>query len=158
MKNHLHWLLAASLLAGCGVMSSAPKPVRPQWKAVTFAAASDANANSALAVDVVLIKDKAVLDSLAAMSASRYFAAKPDLLRTHPEALTVLGVEITPGQKIHFDRKRIGDAKIWAALVFANYANPGEHRLRLQLDQRACLLQLNAQEFVATDSNPGAAR
>lgn len=139
-----------ALLGGCAMLSRAPQPVKPDWQALTFSAASDANSNSALAVDVVLVRDKAVLDSLTALSASRYYLTKADLLRTFPDAFTVLAVEITPGQQLRFERKRIGEVRAWAALVFANYAAPGEHRLRLQLDASGYVLQLGAQEFVAT--------
>jgi type VI secretion system protein len=144
-------------LAGCS-MFGGPKPVKPAWRSVAFAAAPDANANSAVAVDVVLVKDKAVLDTLAAMSAARYFAAKADLLRTYPDALTALAVEITPGQLIQVERKRYGAERAWAALAFANYAVPGEHRVRVPLDGAACLVQLNAQDFVVTDAATGGAR
>lgn len=154
-------LLAASMLAGCGalaLMRGDPRPVKPDWQTVTLVAANDANGNSALAVDVVLVRDKAVLDTLAAMPASRYFAAKGDLQRTFPEALTVLAVEITPGQALQLDAKRFGQQRVWAALVFANYANPGEHRERLLLGSSAYVLQLNAQGFAASDIKTGAAR
>jgi type VI secretion system protein len=161
--------LVLAALAGCGALDSmgaaarslvgaGPHPVKPEWETLVFSAAPDVNANSALAVDVVLVKDKAMLDSLSAMPASRYFAARADLQRTFPDALTVLSIEITPGQVIRLDSGRYAGERAWAALAFANYANPGEHRERLQLDRNAYLLQLNAQGFVAADIKPGAAR
>jgi len=153
----LRALLPLLLLAGCS-MFGGPKPVQPAWQSLAFAAAPDANANSALAVDVVLVKDKAVLDMLSALTASRYFATRDDLLRTYPDALTLLSVEITPGQLIRIERKRFGAERAWAALAFANYATPGEHRIRVALDGNACLLQLNAQEFVVSDNRTGSAR
>lgn len=146
-----------ALLGGCAAFGG-PKPVKPGWESLAFAAADDANANSALAVDVVLVKDKTVLDTLAAMPASRWFAAKADLERTYPDALRTLGVEITPGQVIRVERRRYEDERAWAALAFANYAAPGEHRVRVPLDAGACVLQLNAQDIVVTDSRTGAAR
>lgn len=159
--NRILLLLAAPLtvavLAGCS-MFGGPRAVRPAWDSVAFAAAPDANANSAVAVDVVLVKDKAVLDTLAAMSAARYFAAKADLLRTYPDALTALGVEITPGQTIRLERRQFDAERAWAALAFANYATPGEHRVRVALDGAACLVQLDAQDFIVTDTRTGAAR
>ncbi|RSZ60509.1 hypothetical protein HF313_19505 [Massilia atriviolacea] len=158
-------LLAAGLLGGCGAVAGAralvgmdPRPVKPDWTTLAIAAADDANTNSALAVDVVLVKDKAVLDSLAAMSAAKYFAARTELQRTFPEAFTVLAVEITPGQVIQLDERRFARERVWAALAYANYANPGEHRERLLLTSRGYVLQLNAQGFVASDIKPGAAR
>lgn len=151
----MSWLL---VLGGCGLMNREPKPAAPEWKSLTLVAADDANANSALAVDVVLIKDKAMLDSLAAMPAARYFAGRADLQRTFPDALTVLAVEITPGQVIRLDSARFKDQHAWAAMAFANYANPGEHRARLLLNNNGYLLQLNAQGLVATDVTSAPAR
>lgn len=154
-------LLAASLLAGCGALAllrGDPRPVKPDWQSLTLVAAHDANGNSALAVDVVLVRDKAMLDTVAAMPAARYFAAKGDLQRTFPEALTVLAAEITPGQALQLDAKRFGGQRIWAAFVFANYAHPGDHRERLLLGSSAYVLQLNAQGFAASDIKTGTAR
>jgi len=91
------------------------------------------------------------------MPAARYFVARADLQRTFPEALTVLAIEITPGQVIQLEPKRFGAERAWAALAFANYAAPGEHRARLLLDRGGYVLQLNAQGFVASDIQPGAA-
>ena len=140
-----------ALLAGCA-MFGGPKPVRPDWNSLAFAAAADANANSAVAADVVLVRDKAVLETLAGMSAARYFAAKADLLRTYPDALTALAVEITPGQLIQVERKRFQGERAWAAFAFANYAAPGEHRVRVPFDCRQCRVQLDATGFVVLDA------
>lgn len=143
-------------LAACSMFGGGPKPVKPDWDSLAFAAAADANANSALAVDVVLVKDKALLDTLAGMSAARWFGAKADLQRTYPDAFTAVGVEITPGQLIRLERPRYGAERAWAALAFANYASPGEHRVRVPLDGKDCVLQLNAQEFAVSDVRTGA--
>ncbi|NHZ83176.1 hypothetical protein F2P44_28455 [Massilia sp. CCM 8695] len=158
-------LIAVATLAACGAVAGAralvglaPAPAKPGWTSVTLAAAADANADSALAVDIVLVKDKAMLESLAAMSAAKYFGARADLQRTFPDALSVLPIEITPGQQIRIDGQRFGKQRAWAALVFANYATPGEHRLRLLLDHPGYVLHLNAQEFIASDIKPGSAR
>ena len=151
-------LWAAGMLGGCGLLSSAPKPVTPGWPALTVAATPDANANSAVAVDLVLVTDKAMLENLAALPASRYFATRPELLRTFPNGFKVLALEITPGQQVTFARAALNGAPVWAALVFANYASPGEHRLRLELGANEYLLQLGAQEFVAIDRTTGLAR
>jgi type VI secretion system protein len=157
----LSWLLLLPLLlalTGCGMLKREPKPAEPEWKSLTLAAADDANGNSALAVDVVLIKDKGMLESLAAMPAARYFAGRADLQRTYPDALTVLAVEITPGQVIKLDSARFKDQRAWAALAFAQYANPGEHRVRLPLNSSGYTLQLNAQGLVVVDPSSAPAR
>jgi type VI secretion system protein len=70
----------------------------------------------------------------------------------------VLAVEITPGQLIRLDGKQYRSERVWAALAFANYANPGEHRERLLLNNSGYVLRLNAQGFVASDVTSGVAR
>lgn len=158
-------LVALATLAACGAVAGAralvglaPAQAKPGWTSVTLAAAADANADSALAIDIVLVKDKAMLESLSAMSAAKYFGARADLQRTFPDALTVLAIEMTPGQQIRIDGQRFARQRAWAALVFANYAAPGEHRLRLALDSQGYVLHLNAQAFVASEIKPGRAR
>jgi len=139
-------LCAVSVLAGCGMFGGGPKAVKPGWDSLAVAAAPDANGNSALAVDVVLVRDPQLLESLQAMPARRWFEARDGLMRTYTDGLTVLSVEITPGQTIRFPRDRF-KGKAWAALAFANYATPGEHRQNLPLAQATCVLRLDAQDF-----------
>jgi type VI secretion system protein len=153
--------LALAALPGCGVVSGAkalvgfgPAPEQPAWESVVLAAAPDANGDSALAVDIVLVKDKAMVETLSAMSAAKYFDARENLVRTFPDALAVLAVEITPGQTLRVAPARYRKERAWAALAFAHYATPGEHRLRLALDRPRCVLQLGAREFVAGDQRP----
>lgn len=147
-------------LAGCGATRAlfGPSMAAPGWKSLTLRAADDANSNSAVAVDVVLVKDQAVLDSLLAMPASKWFATRAELQRTFPEALTVYPYELVPAQTIRLNDKKWSDQKAWAALVFAGYANAGEHRARLLLNASGYVVQLNAQGFVANEPKAGAAQ
>lgn len=147
-------------LAGCGATRAlfGPSMASPSWKSLTLRAADDANSNSAVAVDVVLVKDQAVLDSLLAMPASKWFASRAELQRTFPEALTVYPYELVPAQTIKLNDKKWSDQKAWAALVFAGYANAGEHRARLLLNASGYVVQLNAQGFSATEPKSGAAQ
>ncbi|KRB67894.1 hypothetical protein [Noviherbaspirillum sp. Root189] len=156
-------------LSGCSAMDSVvagsraligldPKPVQPDWRSVAISAADDANANSALAVDLVLVKDKAVLDALLTMPASKWFTSRRDLQRTFPEAFTVYQYEMVPTQAVRLDEKHFGKERAWAAFVFANYAAPGEHRARLLLNNTGYSVQLNAQSFAVSEFKTGAAQ
>ena len=147
------WLCAV-LLAGCSLFSSAPKPVKPDWDSLTLTADRDANDNTALAVDIVFIKDKAVLDGLLKMPANAWFTARDGLQRTFPDGLTVVSREIVPEQTISVPRAQFQDQKAWLALAFANYATPGEHRQQLVLGHGAYVLRLGAQEMVVTGAGP----
>jgi type VI secretion system protein len=153
----LRWLalLGVCWLSGCSLFSSAPKPVKPGWDSLTLVASHDVNDNTALAVDVVFIKDKAVADGLLKMPATTWFAARAGLQSTFPEGLTVVSLEIIPDQTIRVPRQRYQDEKAWLALAFANYATPGEHRQQLVLDHGGYLLQLGAQELLITGAGPG---
>jgi type VI secretion system protein len=159
-RSMLAFAFAAALLSGCNTMRSLvgmdPKPVAPDWKALTLRAADDANSNSAIAVDVVLVKDAAMLDSLTNMPAAKWFATRAELQRTFPEALTVYPYELVPNQTVKLNDKKWNGQKAWAALVFAGYANAGEHRARLLLNNAGYVVQLNAQGFSASELKPGA--
>lgn len=162
-------LCLALILSGCGAFSSAvsgtkaalgigPRPVAPDWKTLLITAAANANANSAVAVDLVLVKDTAMLESLLTMSAAKWFAMRSDLQRTFPEALTVYPYELVPTQLIRMDEKQFDRERVWAALVFARYSSPGEHRARLLLNTAGYVVQLNGQSFNASEIKTGAAQ
>jgi type VI secretion system protein len=162
-------LCLAFIVSGCGAFSSAvsgtkaalgigPRPVAPDWKTLLITAAGNANANSAVAVDLVLVKDVAMLESLLTMSAAKWFAMRSDLQRTFPEALSVYPYELVPTQLIRMEEKQFGRERVWAALVFARYASPGEHRARLLLNTAGYVVQLNAQSFNASEVKTGAAQ
>lgn len=157
-------LMLTAALPGCGVVAGTrslfglnPKPVAPEWKTLALRAAEDANANSALAVDVVLVKDATVLESLLAMPASKWFASREDLKRSFPEALTVYSYELVPAQTIKLNDKLWREQNAWAALVYASYPTPGEHRARMLLSAPGYVVQLGAQGFSASEIKAGAA-
>lgn len=137
------------LCTGCGMFGGGPKAVKPGWKTLALVAAQDVNSNSALAVDVVLVRDSKLLDTLLALPAAKYFAATSAMQRSYPDQMAVLAFEITPGQKIDVERARFKGDKVWAVLAFANYATPGEHRVRLPLDQDHLVIDLATDDFAA---------
>ncbi len=164
-RRRLLMLGVACALSGCGVVAGTrsllgldPKPVTPDWKSLALRADDDANANSAVAVDVVLVKDLAVLDALQAMPATKWFATRGDLQRSFPEGLTVYRYELVPGRTIKLNSKLWNEPKAWAALVYAGYASPGEHRARLLLNTSGYVVQLGAQGFSASELKAGSAQ
>lgn len=165
----LLFVVVASMLSGCSAINGVvaetrsliglePKPVSPDWNSLAISAADDANANSAVAVDLVFVKDKAVLDTLATMPASKWFASRRELQRSFPDALTVFPYELVPTQAVRLDGKRLGKERAWAVFVFANYASPGEHRARLLLDNAGYSIHLGAQSFTVSEIKSGAAQ
>lgn len=165
LRRSVLLLMLAGVLSGCGVVSGAgallglgPRPLAPDWKTLLLQASDDANDNSALAVDVVLVRDAAVLESLLAMPAAKWFASRADLRRSFPDALTVYSYEMVPSQSIRLGEQLWRAEKGWAALVYASYATPGEHRTRLLLSAPGYVVRLGAQGFDAAEIKPGAAQ
>ena len=143
----------ASSGAGGGFASFfMPKGSRLDWNRFTLRAATGANLNTALAVDLVLVQDDAVLGTLLAMPASKWFASRVDMVNTFPEVLRYLSLEVSPGQSIALARAKIGSERVVGALVFADYLTPGEHRVRVDPLQGDVLIQLGARSFTAGSS------
>jgi type VI secretion system protein len=156
------WLvcLMIGLLAGCGAMSAVssmvssvlePKPAAPDWKSLVITANNDANQNSPIAVDVVYIKDKAMVTALLATSSSKWFATRSDLRRSFGESVDVSSFELMPSQSIRIDAKALSSNLALAAIVFADYPTPGEHRERLQMESPGYVVQLGAKGFQASE-------
>ena len=159
-------LCAAFMLGGCGAMSSmvagarsmagmAPKPIAPAWKSLILSAANDANGNSAVAIDLVLAKDAAALESLETLPAAKWFAMRTDLQKTFPDTLAVMRFELVPSQTVKLDEKQLDSQRALGAFIFANYASPGEHRARLLMNTEGYVVQLNEQSFKLRELKSG---
>ncbi len=162
-------LVAASLgLAGCSavgkltesVMSMGaslvgrdkPHPKPPLWSSVTVVATSDANQDSPVAVDLVFVRDPALLEMLNATPAAKWFATRIDLQRAFPEGVGIVSLEVVPGQTRRLaDHARIHQLAL-AVLAFASYPPPGDHRLRLQPALGPYFVQLGAKGFLGIET------
>ena len=87
---------------------------------------ADANKNSPVAVDVVLIKDKDFWKTAPSMTAKDWFAQKSDLQRRYGKKLLVSSWEWVPGQPIDPIIVKV-PRRLKGAMVFANYPTPGTH-------------------------------
>jgi type VI secretion system protein len=138
----------AGLLSGCAAPSFLSfKGDKVKWDELTLSASDDVNNNSPVAVDVVFVTDDAMLARLAELPASKWFSARADLASTFPKALRYWSWEVVPGQRVDvpgdtFDRPRVA-----AALVFANYADPGAHRVRIEQFSGRLAVQLDNNTF-----------
>jgi len=130
------WCLCAwvaTALAACAMPSVLSfKGDKVKWDVLAFSASDDVNNNSPVAVDVVFVTDEAMLARIAELPASKWFAGRADLVSTFPKSLRYRSWEFVPGQRLDvpgdsFDRPRVA-----AAFVFANYAGPGAHRVRIE--------------------------
>jgi hypothetical protein len=133
---------AVAATAGLGLMAFAgpsddPR-LLPRAYAVALRAASDANGGRPVAVDVVVSCDATVGRALTGMKAADWFAQR-DRLAGASAALNITHWEVQPGQAIAHSRALARKcAKV--AVVFADYAAPGDHRLVLGRDSRVTIL------------------
>jgi type VI secretion system protein len=98
---------------------------------VSIFAEQDANEDSAVAVDLVMIYDLDLVKSIGQMSASKYFSASGQLLLDNPTLLDVWHWELIPGQIVRNFVPPQEKGEMYAAFVFANYLTPGDHRVRV---------------------------
>jgi type VI secretion system protein len=138
----------AGLLGGCAAPSFLGfKGDRVAWKQVTLAAAADANGNSPVAVDVVLISDEALQARVAELPASKWFASRADLASTYPTGLRYRSWELVPGQRLEVPVQQFDGPRVTAAYVFANYPEPGAYRVRIAQVSGTLAVQLDNNAF-----------
>jgi type VI secretion system protein len=142
------WTAAALLLlqlAGCAMLGYSG--TRVDWSEVTLSAAPGANQNSPVAVDVVMVLDEAMLGRLAELPASKWFGARADLQKTFPQSLSYRSWELVPGQTLRVPGATFGSPRVAGVFIFANYATPGAHRLRVEDLKGAIAARFDIQSF-----------
>jgi type VI secretion system protein len=135
--------LAAMLMwcSGCSKVKSTAKGVanrallRPSPTGLDVGIDPDANSNSPVALDVVLIKDKNFWKAAPAMSAKDWFAQKDELTRRYGAKLQVSSWEWVPDQHIGPIQVKV-PRRLSGAMVFANYPSPGTHSAPLPLGKK----------------------
>ena len=117
-------------LSGCGLFEPRPQP--PVYlKEVNFTLDQDANSNSAVPVDLLIIYDPDLLKVLLELEAKDYYSIASQLKQDYPELADVLHWELTPGQVIKKYPIKLRPKPAHGALIFANYYAPGPHRIRI---------------------------
>ncbi|MDT7687893.1 MAG: type secretion system protein [Acidobacteriota bacterium] len=88
-----------------------------------------ANGGNPVALDLLLVSDKELLKQLQGMTAGEWFEKRAQIILDHPQvgALVVSSWEWVPGQVIQLNEVKVAP-EVRAAVIFANYFNPGEHR------------------------------
>ena len=101
--------------------------------------ASDANEDSPVAVDLIFVYDKKLLDTLLKTPANEWFAKREQFIKDYGNALAVEKWEWVPGQQI----ERISVAYRPGArrvVLFADYHSGGEHRAVMPPQQASKVL------------------
>ena len=159
----LPWACILFSIAGCssireiagGIFQSGPRASEVKWEGVVVAAASDANLNSAIGVDIVLVKELALVDALSNLDAKKWFSNRWDLNRTFPDALVIVSMELVPQQMVNLRRSEFTKGPVYGAFVFANYSEAGEHRQRLSPDKPGYYVALGPKAFSVAESRSG---
>lgn len=132
-------LLACLLVVvGCGI-TQAPKAVYLRTRSLvgssvdlTVHIAEDANQNSPIAVEFLVVYDAGLMARLLEMTAAQWFAQRDQIRRDFKdgEGFDSWAWEWVPGQKLPVQKLPLKPAAL-GALVFADYAIPGTHRVRI---------------------------
>jgi len=119
-------------LSDCTTLFGPSPPVRVET--LGFRVSPQANDNSAIAVDLVLVKQPILVDTIGKLSASGWFSRKSQFKRDFPDDIVVLSWELVPGQVILPTAVR-PDPKVWGAFFFARYSGAGDHRAAVGTDR-----------------------
>lgn len=107
----------------------------------------EANGGNPVALDLLLVADKDLLKELQKMTASQWFERREQIVLDHPKQgeLVVVSREWSPGQVVAPNTVKVAP-EVRAAVVFANYFNPGEHRAVLD-PRRDVLIKLGDEKI-----------
>jgi type VI secretion system protein len=135
-------LLAMLCVAGC---SSSPPRVGVASLEINVTA--QANLDTPIAVDAVLVGNPQLLDMLLGLPSAKWFAQREQLRRDHPKDLNVVSYEVVPGQMIPAAPFAFKGQRAAGVLVFADYQTPGAHRVRLDGGPANAVLLLGDQDL-----------
>ena len=109
--------------------------------------APDANRESPVPVDLVLLRSEPLIALVAGLTARQWFDQRSQLLRDHPKDLDYRSWELVPGQVVTIDEFPFESRKGVALFVFADYLSEGAHRVRVD-PLKKFRLRLEAAGFV----------
>jgi len=153
MKNTLP---RRALLFTCGVfavalLTACPKIIRPTGKLMLKVEVSPrANNNNPVAVDLILVKDKKLLNELMKISAAEWFEKRSQYRLDYPKetGLSAGSWEWVPGQVVKLDPIPF-KFKAAGGLVFANYITPRAHRAVID-PRKPVVITLGAEDITTT--------
>lgn len=112
--------------------------------------APNANQSSAVAVAVVVIYQRPVLEKLVGLSARDWFENREQLRRDYPGSFDAWSWEWVPGQAVPEQELRY-ESGAKAGVVFADYLAPGAHRAVID-PHKGLRLELERTDFVVTEA------
>lgn len=135
LPSRASWLLIPLLLlaSSCGL----PNRVRSMFGGqlpIQVSIAPDANENSPLAVELIVVYNDKLIDKLMEKRARDWFAGREQFLRDYADDVKSRKWEWIPGQKVEpIDLAYgIGAKRV---VLFADYVTPGDHRATIDPQQ-----------------------
>jgi type VI secretion system protein len=106
-----------------------------------------ANQNNPVAIDLVLVSDKKLLDELKKLSAKEWFEKRNQYRLDYPKEteLSTHRWEWVPGQAVKIDPVPV-KIEINGGIIFANYFTPGAHRAIIN-PRKNILIRLGEEDF-----------
>lgn len=150
LKSYFLRLLMGTMLVVIQTSCGPPAPTAQIFlEVVEVTVDPKANQDTAVAMDLVVVYEEGLLNTLLKLSASAYFAQKKQIIRDNPGQIYIWSWEVVPGQIVpprqiklpqtsmvssFFDIVSFNSKKIQkpqGGLFFANYLTPGDHRIRV---------------------------
>jgi len=135
-------LLLAVVLGSC---SANPRSFFGGDLKLQVESAPDANQNSPVAVELLVISNEQVLAEAMKLSAQKWFEGRDEFRRDHPDGYVSWSWEWVPGQEVAAQKLAFG-VGARAGLLFSDYSSPGNHRQRFDPHQ-SILLRLAETDF-----------
>lgn len=129
------------LICGCSVFAPSVK-----MRSLALEVAPQANDDTPIAIDFVVVNDASVLQTLLTTNATQWFEQRAQFQRDNPTTLKVWSLELVPGQRVSFDKVPVAGEKALALLAFAGYHDAGSHRLRLD-NTRDVIIRLDSKDL-----------
>jgi predicted component of type VI protein secretion system len=133
-------LCMSVLLVGCQKMNPfASKSNNPLicLNKIDISLDSNANQDSAVSVDVLVVYKEELLSTIMKMTAKDYFASSMQIKRDYPDMVDIWHWELTPGQLVRDYPITQRSDRPEGAVIFADYFAPGDHRIRFAQQEHA---------------------
>jgi hypothetical protein len=149
-------LFLACALTGCGVYNQLfGGPPKLEIGGVRVVSEADANRNSPVVIDVVLVADAALEQRLMAPE-NKWFPNGPALVASYPGSLRVFRCEFPPASEMALPPSIFGGQRAWAVFVFAALAD-GERRARIESWRQGGLIAVNREGWRVAPQEKGGA-
>ena len=127
------WLISFTILlclTGCGMLPKIFLDI--ETKTLEISASTTANQGFPVAVDIILVNETLLVDTIKGLSAKDWFKDRDQFINMNTTSLSVISREVVPGEIapiVELPRSKRANAK--SIFVFAKFLVDGNHRLRV---------------------------